>query len=223
MIEIIVATRAKSYPELEKLPIGKSFHGEFSSLRRSKFVANIFFNNKDGLGKVYNEAQKTIDDGVIRVFMHDDLTIDCTFEQFETYINRYTSQANIVGLAGGRINQQKLISQPLKMWHLISDNYAGVVSHLADDGTAYPSVYGPLKFYVDVVDGLFIASKEKVVFDEQFTFHHYDIDACLTARKSGKSVMVSYIPVTHASPGLRNVNDPVFTESNDKFRKKYNV
>lgn len=56
-----------------------------------------------------------------------------------------------------------------------------------------------------VIDGLFIGIDLRKIgdvrFDEQFTFHFYDLDFCLSAAAAGLSIGVTNIHLQHESVG----------------------
>jgi hypothetical protein len=58
-------------------------------------------------------------------------------------------------------------------------------------------------------------------FNENYTFHHYDLSSCLDANK--KKLRLGVIPILtyHNSPGLRDLNDKTFTENQAKFLQEY--
>jgi hypothetical protein len=58
-------------------------------------------------------------------------------------------------------------------------------------------------------------------FNESFKFHHYDLSSCLDANKLKLKIGTYPIHVTHASPGLRDINDKTFQESQQIFYKQY--
>jgi len=109
-----------------------------------------------------------------------------------------------------------------------SGNVRGAVAHKIDGQDAiYMSGYGPTPSRCLVVDGLFMsvnvnkAAKAGWKFNENYDFHHYDIASCLDAHKLGMTIGVWPIFVSHASPGLRDINDPTFTKNQAKFLSEY--
>ena len=89
------------------------------------------------------------------------------------------------------------------------------------------TVFGPTPSRVAIIDGLFIAVKLKNVldvgwkFNENFSFHHYDISSCLDANKLKLKVGVVPINVVHDSPGLSDYNNKSYQESEKKFLQLY--
>ena len=58
-------------------------------------------------------------------------------------------------------------------------------------------------------------------FNENFTFHHYDLASCIDANRLSLKVGVIPINVIHVSKGLSNINDVTFQTSQDKFIEIY--
>ena len=78
-----------------------------------------------------------------------------------------------------------------------------------------------------MIDGLFMAVNVKTAlktgwqFNDNFSFHHYDLASCIDANKLSLRIGVIPINVIHVSKGLSNVNDPMFQRSQDVFMKMY--
>lgn len=221
---LAAATRLSSSEFWEKSWLGRSL-----SLFRSELLPDlaIQFDNRDdpadgksacGLSAYYNRVIDMSAPDVHLIFVHDDVFIHDVFltarleEAFRVY--------DIVGLAGSRSSD---VSQP--SWALEFDRdlmpkgwqkhgqFAGAVSHhltpLPDTRMPEPElgIYGPLSEYCTLLDGLFLAvrrpalDKTNLRFDERFTFHHYDIDFCRSAREKGVLMGTWPILVTHGSGG----------------------
>jgi hypothetical protein len=58
-------------------------------------------------------------------------------------------------------------------------------------------------------------------FNENYTFHHYDLASCIDANRQRLKIGVAPINVIHSSPGLMSVNDAIWSKSNDQFLKEY--
>jgi len=80
---------------------------------------------------------------------------------------------------------------------------------------------------VALLDGVFLAfnteriKKSKARFDESFQWHHYDIDFSLTCNYNKLKLGVWPILLYHESPGLRDINDKSWNDSNKKFISKW--
>jgi len=193
---------------------------------------DVFFKkeNTDGLSKAYNNFlnSKDANEYDIVVFCHDDLYIDdLKLEQKLT--KAFNLGYDIVGLAGC-INPK--IQKPA-LWHLMaggfqSGNLRGIVGHFTDNSTEeyFITCFGKTPSRVIVLDGLFLAVNIKAVkaagwkFNENYSFHHYDIASCLDANKKKLKLGVYPINVMHRSHGLKDF-DKKFTDSEEKFLKEY--
>lgn len=163
--------------------------------------------NTEALSKVYNKAYKQHSDQQYDwfVFVHDDVILEAPLELPEKLV-KLGEQYDVIGCAG--IREIKL-QQPA-LWHLMGDrqHYRGAVAHLSGDKKMMTS-FGPYPDRVILIDGVFMAFKSKVLQNVQFDeenpakFHFYDLDMSLTCHNNGFKVGVGDIPITHASPGLR--------------------
>jgi GT2 family glycosyltransferase len=90
----------------------------------------------------------------------------------------------------------------------------------------YVTSFGPTPSRVAIIDGVFMAiNLEKIAsagvrFDEQFKFHHYDIDFSLQCNKNSLKIGVWPILINHQSPGLKGFDDS-WNSSNEKFINKW--
>jgi len=185
-------------------------------------------NNTEGLSKSYNkflyskEAEKY--DYVI--FVHDDVFIDDGKLDFK--LTNAFKQYDIVGLAGC-VNPT--VQKPA-LWHLMaggfqSGNLRGIVGHYDKNDSFYFTNFGPTPSRVVILDGLFLAVNLKKVkevfwkFNEDYDFHHYDIASCIDANNKKLKLGVCPVYVIHKSPGLLNINDQNYTDSERKFLEYY--
>jgi hypothetical protein len=174
------------------------------SLDKSGYRNNctVFFENKEGLPKIYN--QFFIEENKIKriIFVHDDVLIEDLF--WEEKLNLAFERYDIVGLAGSK--KCDLTKPPA--WHLMSDrqDHVGEVAH-SHDKVVWTTVFGKSDSRALVLDGLFLAiNMEKVLqtplkFDESFNFHHYDITFCLNANHFKLKMGVTPIRVVHFGLG----------------------
>ena len=223
MIAIVSCTQHSDYKQtllyrsLAKLE-------EFSNgmfLNKLQFVTQ----NKTGLSKVYNKFL-TKDYSQI-IFIHDDMWIDDA--GFLTKLEEGHNKYDIIGLAGGL---NPVIKAPA-LWHIMcggfnGNNLRGFAGHYLPDGTTTSITnFGPSPARVAIIDGAFISvnvNKTKKVdwmFNENYTFHHYDISSCIDANK--KKLKIGVVPILsyHNSPGLRDINDKTFNENQTKFLQEY--
>jgi hypothetical protein len=196
---------------------------------KTEHEASIHFvqNNTEGLSLCYNKfLDKHRNKFDYVVFVHDDVYID-DYNVVDKITKAHTN-FDIVGIAGG-VNA-KVIKPAL--WHLMcggigSGNLRGAVAHFTNNEQIIMTTFGPIPSRVAVLDGLFISvnvKKAKSVgwkFNENYTFHHYDIASSIDANNKKLKLGVFPIWVTHRSPGLLDLNDPRFTTSQDKFVSEY--
>ena len=182
--------------------------------------------NKIGLPEIYNTyiTKEYLNDYEGIIFVHDDVYID-DLKFIEKLRTRFKEGYSVVGLAGA---SSAKIGKPA-LWHLMSErgHQAGAVAHPYNDTTTYVTTFGPTPRPCLIMDGLFLAincekfKKTPVKFDEQFTFHHYDLDFCLQCNEHKHKLVAININVIHNSPGLLNPDSKMFLDSQDKFIKKY--
>jgi hypothetical protein len=144
----------------------------------------------------------------VLIFAHDDIHI-CDFFWPATILAGL-AQYDIVGLAG---NRRRLPRQP--GWYFVDEtmkgdhdeNLSGVVAH----GDGFPpkrmDIYGAAGQEVKLLDGLLLAAhsdtlnSHNLFFDEQFEFHHYDLDFCRQAEQKNLRMGTIPLSVIHESRG----------------------
>jgi hypothetical protein len=181
--------------------------------------------NKTGLSEAYNKFLTKNYSQIL--FIHDDMWIDDA--GFLTKLEEGHKQYDIIGLAGGL---NPVIKAPA-LWHIMcggfhGNNLRGFAGHYLPDGvTTSITNFGPSPARVAIIDGAFMSvnvnkTKEvKWMFNENYTFHHYDISSCIDANK--KKLKIGVVPILsyHNSPGLRDINDKTFVENQSKFLQEY--
>ncbi len=169
---------------------------------------------QDGLGQAYNQIITNEDHrDKVAILVHDDVHIEDSFflEKIEQAMKKY----DIVGLAG---TTEFNIDMPPPIAWFSPDRHrgwklSGAVAHPNSDGNIFMSSYGLFDQKCVAIDGLFMAVNVGAAldvglsFDEQFKFHFYDLDFCLTANKLGLKIGTWPIWVTHQSRG-----ESVFSE-----------
>ncbi len=206
-IILVVATR---YSEAE-------FHAVSAtgrSLQMFQFpnvTLRLFPNNSMGLPELYNAViQEFESQDVHLVFAHDDLHFLDLF--WPTHIQQGLAQYDLVGIVG---NKTRHPLQP--SWAFIDingtwdqkENLSGSVAH----GRNYPpetcAEFGPTG-PVKVLDGLLLAASSRVFkqtglrFDEQFSFHFYDLDLCRQVEQLQLRAGTIPFSVMHESKGSYN-------------------
>jgi hypothetical protein len=187
---------------------------------------HYYESNKEGLSKRYNEFLEThIDDYDMIVFVHDDVYLDDGRVRQKLAIAH--EQFDIVGVAGG---VAPVIREPA-LWHIMcggfGPNLRGFAGHYVSDKTVSVTNFGPTPARVAIADGVFLSVKTEAIkrtnwlFNENFTFHHYDIASCLDANKKKLKIGVWPILLFHMSPGLRSLDDVTFLENQAKFINEY--
>lgn len=202
------------------------YYKSIDNVKNEKFIS-FDQGNTEGLSKRYNNfLEKCIDKFEYIVFVHDDVYLDDA--RIVEKLDQAHKQYDIVGLAGG-INPK--IQKPA-LWHLMcggfqSGNLRGAVAHYIDDEKLFVTNFGYTPSRVAILDGVFLSIKTESVkksgwkFNENYTFHHYDIASSLDANKLKLKLGVYPIWVTHKSPGLLDPNSKLFLDSQEKFIREY--
>jgi len=189
----------------------------------------VLENNTDKLCVVYNQAvQKYMDSHDVICFIHDDVYIDDLRIEKKLRKAVFENNYDVVGLAGGI---DPIIKSPA-LWHLMCDrsNLRGAVAHPSDSHSIFMTSFGVTPAEVDLIDNLFMAFNTKIFkinsnfrFDETNPCHtHFtDLDISLQAKKYGYKVGIWPIWVMHASPGLRDYNNPVWQNGQKWFLEKW--
>ena len=215
---IVSCTKAKTDEEFKQRPLYNSLKKHTSN--NSKIEQYIFKNNTRGLSVCYNEILNSPkNQEKLVLFVHDDLVLEDLF----LYEKLIASPYAITGLAGAKSFNKH--SSNLA-WHLASNgDLVGEVAH-SKDNNVWTTVFGPTKSRALTIDGLFICCNVKmlqesgVYFDEDFSFHFYDIAFCLRANL--KKITCGVLPIRVVHHGL---GDSMLTNewqtANNNFRKKY--
>lgn len=186
-------------------------------------------NNTTGLSQIYNQyiTHKHAKKHDLVLFVHDDVYVDDLKLRGKLY--SYMNSFDITGVAGCL---KPTIKQPA-LWHLMTarENLRGYVSHALTTPHGEPGVqctsFGYTPCRVVMIDGLFMAVNLKRAldvswkFNENYTFHHYDLASCLDANKKQLRIGVAPINIIHDSPGLRSLDDALFKQSQQKFLEQY--
>ena len=225
MKNLIVTCTQKNKHVFQDTDINKSYND--CNLNKD-FELEVFYQNKDGLSKQYNTIlndSKYSEYGWI-VFAHDDVYIDDA-RLLQKLNEAKKLEYDIVGLAGG-LNPR---IGGMNLWHLMAESkdHRGFVAHPVNEKQMMVTNFGPSPARVAIIDGLFFAvyqpkAKEAGFnFNENYTFHHYDISSSIDANKKKLKIGVYPINVVHRSPGLLSVENPTWKTSNETFIKEYSV
>ena len=184
----------------------------------------IAYKNREGLPKIYNKFLTEENRNKHLIFVHDDVLIEDLFwkEKLDIAFEKY----DIIGLAGSKKCD---LSSDIPAWHLMCErnNLVGEVSH-SKDKQNWTTVFGPSDSRALILDGLFIAAKVSKLldtntkFDEDITFHHYDMTFSLNANKNKLKMGVYPVKVTHYGLG-DSMNSDQWRQSSILFKQKYKI
>lgn len=211
---IVSCTKETEKDFYKKTPLGRSLCKINVMDLNSDVSSMIFFENTKGISECYNTALNTIYSKVpdknehIVIFIHDDVFINdmFMFEKLQDGISRF----DVIGVAGS--NDFSLKRIPVT-WHNSDRNsWSGLVFHPLKDksddiNNIYCTDFGNFGKQLAVIDGLFIAAnlnklyENKIYFDEQFKWDHYDTDFSLSCL--AKQLKIGTIPIilSHISHG----------------------
>lgn len=223
---VLVSGTRKLQEEANTLPLYRSYN---DGLNTPNVKLDIIWNNKEGMPVIYNRKLQEYKDSEVEfmVCVHDDVYID-DLKLYEKLSSAHKQlNYNIIGLAGGL---NPVLKNPA-LWHIMTERnqQRGEVAHPAGNkNQTMTTPFGPTPSRVAIMDGLFMAihlptvTKTNWKFNENYTFHHYDISSCIDANRQGLRLGVYPIHVIHSSPGLLSIHDEKWVESNEAFLKEYN-
>lgn len=182
-------------------------------------------NTSIGLSKYYNNCiDKYAKDCEYLIFVHDDvefINMDLAY-QVKEGMKKY----DVLGIAGCRNPQIK----DANLWHLMSTKHelCGFAGHSCSEtgNELYVTSFGPSPNRVAMIDGVFMAINCKKIlktntrFDENFRFHHYDLDFSISCNLNKLKIGVYPILINHSSPGLKEVTED-WKQSNNYFKEKW--
>lgn len=222
---VVVSATRKDQTQANELELYRSFN---DGLNNPVYNLDITWNNSDGLPTVYNRKLEEYKNSDVEflVCVHDDVYIDDLklYEKLKMANQQYNY--NIVGLAGG-LNPR--LTDPA-LWHIMTERnqQRGQVAHPAGNTNQIMTTpFGPTPSRVAIADGLFLAihlpsvTKTDWKFNENYTFHHYDLASCIDANRKNLRIGVYPIHVIHKSPGLMSIHDKIWADSNSKFLEEY--
>jgi GT2 family glycosyltransferase len=205
ILRIVAATKHNQLGFLRNTLLGRALA---RVAFRPGLQLDVTVDNTAGLPEVFNAALSRAQDSDYIVFTHDDVWFDDWFlyERLVDSLKRF----DVVGVAG---NRRRVAKQPA--WYCTDssfkwdaqENLSGAVAHI-EGFSERVSYYGASPSPVKLLDGVFLASKAKllrsknVAFDPQFRFHCYDMDFCRTCEQAGLKMGTWPIAITHASGGL---------------------
>lgn len=189
-----------------------------------RITASIAFQNRIGLPAVYNHrlTQSTAE---VLLFVHDDVWIDDIF--LVDRLLQAVESFDVVGVAGNATDSPSHVA-----WAFVDEershddpgNLRGAIAH-GHEPFGHVSRFGTSPSPCRLLDGVFIAvntslARERGVhFDEQFSFHFYDMDFCREAHARGLRIGTWPISITHQSPG--NFRSDAWREACARYRQKW--
>lgn len=233
---VFVVATAK--PEGIELPIQKTLARMNTSDFGIETKVCVEYNNKVGLSTVYNKFLDNNPDCDFVVFLHDDLWLnDVLF--FDKVIDANKANGyDVIGVCGGKKWSLVDAAKP-NIWTRATSGAgaSGFMIHaptpeFANESQSYngrsyaASNYGFSPSKTLTLDGSILIMSKKAIdaglrFDEQFGFHFYDMDFCITAVKKHKLVVgTAPFIATHESLG-QSVAQPEFMEAQKKFVAKW--
>ncbi|MFM7468036.1 MAG: glycosyltransferase [Vampirovibrionales bacterium] len=182
----------------------------------------LFAENTDGLSIRYNEAiESTKNAPALLVFVHDDVEITDWFWH-ERLVAALESH-HLVGLAGNTNplpHQTSWAVTDLKGTLSDQQFWSGRVAR----SNGHWDLFGTPDRTVKLIDGLFMAAysqtfhDNKIRFDPQFTFHHYDMDISKQFTSKDLSIYVPSISAIHY--GQNNIGQ-AWQESAQRYLSKW--
>ena len=179
--------------------------------------------NPKGLSKFYNECLERFSDREYIVFVHDD--VELVLSDLSYQVTAAMEKFDVAGVAGC-VNPK---IQEKNLWHWMAEvhgNMRGFAGHSRSSDDFIITSFGPTPARVVILDGVFLAvnvqklNDSEIKFDEQFKFHHYDIDFSLACNKNQLKLGVWPFIINHRSPGLANFHED-WVKSNELFINKW--
>jgi len=204
LIDVVSATRLSEHGFWSNSALGLSLGRMMLETRLNPCPV---YDNKRGLGEVYNERLAAPDCAEYVVFVHDDVWLDDYF--LAQRVIEGLEKFEVLGVAG---NTRRRDGQP--SWGFIDaqlnweepGHLSGWVAH-GHQPFGKISKFGPTPAACELMDGVFFAAKRDTLlkhdvrFDPQFDFHLYDMDFCRRARARGLRLGTWPICLTHQGQG----------------------
>jgi len=218
MIKICCCTRRESPEETD---LYKSLQ---KVMCKSELSWEFITSNSNGLSYNYNNfINKNIDkanDDDIFMFIHDDVIIEDIYFEDKLLKGHFDYRYDILGVAGCEAFE---VEHPV-IWN--KKNLVGYVIH-EQCGVRWATNFGKTPRQSLIVDGVLISCTAKILknpiarFDEQFNFHFYDLDFCLTGTQKCSAIIgVVPINIVHKSIGDWTKNAE-WQENEPKFIQKW--
>lgn len=194
----------------------------FESLEKlAQPEAWFFEHNTRGLGTCYNEAlERAAGSDRILALVHADVVVADAFAVEK--LSDAMQWADVVGLVGSAAFDADVEKDAYRWSAWPREALAGAVEHPYGPVTCW-TVFGPTPRRCVILDGLLIAVDMMTIggvrFDEQFAFHLYDLDFCLSAHRAGLVCGAVNVYAQHLSRG--NYESAAYREAAATFRRKW--
>lgn len=232
LVTVVAATKHSAKEFFEQTSLGRSLN----RLKTPNLILRLFDNNTEGLSTVYNRAiNLSKDDSSLMIFCHDDVTISDYFwiERIKQGLDKF----DIVGVVG---NKRRLPKQP--SWAFAHVDFTNEIQFTHDDSNYFSGIWGdgwnaenytilefpPVNQQTKLLDGFFLAAYNKtllenqILFDEQFTYHFYDMDFCRTAESKNKFCGTIDLFLIHGKQNSTNgFMNPLWKQSYFKYLEKW--
>ncbi len=167
---------------------------------------HLHHDNRQPLGRLYNQALAEADPDSLIVFCHDDVWLG--EEPLPPALEEALQRFDLVGVAGNRRIKPGHSSWFMKPHGggLDLPDLVGAIRHGTPEKNNL-SAFGPSPATAALLDGVFLAARAGVLqraevrFDPELAFHFYDLDVCRRALAAGLRLGVWPLPLIHASAG----------------------
>lgn len=202
VVQLVSATRLEEAAFWSDTLLGRSLRQP----QHRELVARICFTNRDPLAIPYNAAINAAPAGAVLVFCHDDL--DLGPESLGPELEAALARFDLVGVAGNQRHQRGQVAWWLnpRSGGLDLPFLSGALRHGTPERHLL-DVYGPAPMPVQLLDGVFLASRADTLqrsglrFDPRLTSAQGDLAFCRSARRAGLSLGTWPLPLLQASGG----------------------
>jgi hypothetical protein len=205
--------------------IFKNFQ-KINKYSKTKIELKLKLNNTNmGLCEYYNKCLDEYGGKCdYMILVHDD--VDFINMDLDYQIEEGMKKYDVLGIAG-------CIDPEIKehnLWHIMADKnkLRGFAGHPFSENKNefYVTSFGPCPSRVVMIDGVVMILNcrrvldSKTRFDENYKFHHYDLDFSLQCNLNKLKIGIWPILINHSSPGLMDMGGS-WKESNEYFKNKW--
>ncbi len=189
-----------------------------------RITASIAFQNRAGLPAVYNH-RLTLSQAEVLLFIHDDVWIDDLF--LADRLLEAAASFDVIGVVGNTRCADGQVSWAFVDEQLNWDSDNCLTGAIANGAESFGRIsrFGKSPAPCHLLDGVFIAvnavaaRQHDVRFDEQFSFHFYDMDFCREAHTRGLRIGTWPISITHQSAG--NFRSDAWRDACSRYQHKW--